>query len=164
MKSTLSTLTDVKIIPLEWSLVSSSMTADISFKITVFKLFIGGRFSSNVAIPVLSFTVKFTRLGIDAKSRHNFVVNEWLRFKIARLIILTTKLELKIIYFAWASRRNSWIIIQIRNKFYQIKIGFCLQKLNCKHRFFPFLWWKSKWDDEFGFCYNYINSKCKAIK
>lgn len=68
----LSVLTDVKIMPFDRFLVSSSRADAISVSRAVFKLLMGGRFSSSVAMPVLSFTVKLTKPFADAKPRHDF--------------------------------------------------------------------------------------------
>lgn len=55
-------LTDVRMRPFDRFFATSSNAVDMSCSKTWFKLFTGGRFSVNVAIPVLSFTDKLTRL------------------------------------------------------------------------------------------------------
>lgn len=92
----MSVLTDVKIMPLDRFLVRSSRADEMSVSKAVFKLFMGGRFSSSVAMPVLSFTVKLTNPFVDANPRHDLAVDEAAikpRRKIACLLILTAKIE-----------------------------------------------------------------------
>lgn len=73
------------------------MAEEISCSSAVFKLLIGGRFSSRVAIPVLSFTVKLTRPDADARPRQDFAGDEAAtrpRVNNVLLIILRAKLKM----------------------------------------------------------------------
>lgn len=55
-------LTDVRIRPFDRFFVTSSKAVEMSCSNAWFRLFTGGRFNVNVAIPVLSFTDRLTRL------------------------------------------------------------------------------------------------------
>lgn len=70
--------TDVRIRPFERFLLTSASAVEISCNNVVFKLLTGGRFSSSVAMPVLSSTDKFTKL-------YRAGDDEMLRIKIGRI-------------------------------------------------------------------------------
>lgn len=70
--------TDVSMRPFERFLLMSVSAVEISCSNAVFKLLTGGRFSSSVAMPVLSSTDKFTKL-------YRAGDDEMLRIKIGRI-------------------------------------------------------------------------------
>lgn len=80
--------TDVNINPFDLFLPTSVNAFEISFSNGVFKLLTGGRFNSNVAIPVLSSTDKLTKFNriadverhrIEFHRKHCFATNIFCR-------------------------------------------------------------------------------------